>query len=197
MTRWQVTRFAVVSLVVASIQTSALERLLLFGVGSLVLPVWLILAVSRRLPATNAAIAGFGAGMAWDALSISSFGRYALALSGMAAAASLTAAWTETPRSRSRFLRRLVQLTVATVWLWWVSAMAGETFPVISGSTLAGLALASAIGAAVTGPGGRLERIGLGGRTAWDEPDRSTDWVDRRSGLFPVPARADVEPEAA
>lgn len=193
----QLARLGLVSLVAATIQTAALERLLLLGVASLVLPVWLSLVVGRRLPATNAAVAGFGIGLAWDALSISSFGRYALALSAIAAASSLTGRWSEAHRRRSRFLRRLVQLCVATVWLWWVSSLVGEAFPVLSRSTLAGLMLASVIGAAATGPGGRLERIGLAGRTVWDEPDRSTDWVDRRSGLFPVPVRPDAEPEAA
>lgn len=197
MTRWQVLRFGGVALAVATVQTAALERFLLFGVGSLVLPVWLAIAVGRRLPATNAAAAGFWIGLTWDALSVDLFGRYALALAAIAAFASHTGGLAATSGRVRRFIRRLVVVALATVWLWAFSALVGETLPIIGWSSLAGLVLVSWLGAAFTGPGSRLERMAIPGRTAWDEPDRSTSWVDRRAGLFPVAVRPGAEPEAA
>lgn len=197
MTGLQNLRLVAVALVAATMQTAVFERFLLVGVGSVVVPVWLVVVVGRRLPATNAAVAGFGVGLAWDALSVSLFGRYGLALAAIAALAGGVARFADAPRRRARFLRRTVVLMAATVWLWSFSALVGETLPPVSWSTVGGLVLASSVGAVVTGPGGRLERFAIRGRTAWDAPDRSTSWVDRRAGLFPVPGRSDAEPEAA
>ncbi len=197
MTRWQVLRLGGVALAVATVQTAALERFLLFGVGSLVLPAWLAIAVGRRLPATNAAAAGMLIGLAWDALSVNLFGRYALALAAVATFASLTGGVADAPGRVRRFLRRLVVVALSTMWLWAFSALVGETLPIIGWSTLAGLMIVSWLGASLTGPGSRLERVAIPGRTAWDEPDRSTSWVDRRAGLFPLAVRPDAEPEAA
>ena len=59
MTRSQIVRLGVVSLIVAAVQTAGLDRVLLLGVVSVTLPAYLSVAVGARLLAAGAQSNGF------------------------------------------------------------------------------------------------------------------------------------------
>ncbi|NNF55174.1 MAG: hypothetical protein HKN03_12135 [Acidimicrobiales bacterium] len=183
----QTVRFLVVALTIAAVQVAGLDRFLLLGVAYLALPLWLVVAVSGRLPATNAAIAGFAVGAAWDLLSVTLFGRYAFALavvggiSGMLGTKSRSAGRVRGPMVRAGVI------VFSTLWLWAFSAMVGEVLPPFSIATGLGLGLATLVSLPLVRPGGVLDRFAIAGYTEWeDHADPSSDWVDRRAGLYSV-----------
>jgi hypothetical protein len=184
----QIWRVGVVGFLVAAVQTAAFDRFLLLGLAYLALPLWLAIVVGRRLPWTSAAVAGFGCGLAWDLLALDLFGRYALVLAIVGATSSLVG-------DRS-VAHRMTLLAASNVCLWVVSAMVGETLPMLDGRTLGGLLLSVAVGLLFIGSRGPMARLALPGPTAWDGTGaRSSDWVDRRAGLHPVAGAEPVDDE--
>ncbi|MFW2383727.1 MAG: hypothetical protein ACN4GZ_18395 [Acidimicrobiales bacterium] len=195
MTKLQIFRLAAVSLAFAATQVAGFDRFLLFGVGYLALPLFLAIAVGGRLPFTNAALAGAFVGLFWDLLSIDLFGRYALALALCAGAASLATFASMPPGRVERIARRALSVGVGLLVLASVSALSGETLPVLNGATAVGLVVSLVVGTLVSGS--LLNRIALPSRTVWDPAEeRATEWVDRRAGLYSVPATSS-EREAA
>ena len=195
MTRLQIARVAGVSWILSAVQVAGFDRFLLFGLSHLVLPLFLVIAVGSRLPLTNAVIAGALIGGTWDLLAIDLFGRYALALAVVGGIASLALFGRADQPRRSRLLRRLVANVLGVAALVSISALVGETLPSFSARTAAGIALTAAVGTLISGR--VLRRLALPSRIVWDPArDRSTDWADRRAGLYSVPA-AMPEREAA
>jgi len=194
-TSLQIFRVAAVSLAFAAAQVAGFDRFLLFGVAYLALPLFLAIAVGGRLPFTNAVLAGALVGVFWDLLAIDLFGRYALALALCAGTASLTT-FGSTPSTRvERTARRALSVGAGLVVLASVSALSGETLPVLNGATAIGLVISLGVGTVVSGS--LFNRIAVPSRTVWDPPEeRATEWVDRRAGLYSVPTTGS-EREAA
>ena len=195
MSRTQAFRLAVVSLVLAAAQVAGFDRFLLFGVAYLALPLFAAVAVGGRLPFTNAALAGALVGFCWDLLAIDLFGRYALALATCAGVASIAISGARRAPRAALIARRAVAVAVGLILLAVVSAISGETLPPVTAATGLGLVVSTVIGTVVSGS--VLNRLLLPTRTPWDPAqERSTDWVDRRAGLYSAPV-ADIEREAA
>jgi rod shape-determining protein MreD len=193
--RKQVARLAVVSVFLAATQVAGFDRFLLLGMAYLALPLFLTVAMAARLPATNAALVGALIGTFWDLLSIDLFGRYALALALAGGLASLVTFRTRESAAPARIGRRAVAITVGFVVLASVSALSGETLPPMNPATAVALLLTVVVGTLVSGS--ILNRLALPTRIAWDPVrERSTDWVDRRAGLYSVPV-VTTEREAA
>ncbi len=188
-------RLAVVGLFLAAIQVAGFDRFLLFGTAYLALPLFLTIATASRLPATNAALVGALVGTFWDLLGIDLFGRYALALSLAGAVASLVSFRRRDSGAVARIGSRAIGVTAGIIVLASVSALSGETLPPLNSGTAVGLLVSVVVGTLVSGS--TLNRLALPTRTAWDPAkERSTDWVDRRAGLYSVPV-ATAEQEAA
>ncbi|MGI9610496.1 MAG: hypothetical protein ACR2NL_09425 [Acidimicrobiia bacterium] len=195
MTSLQIARLGLVSLAIAATQVAGLDRFLLFGVGYLALPLFLAIAVGGRLPFTNAVLAGAFVGVFWDLLSINLFGRYALALALCSGAASLASFGSAQSARVERIARRALSVAVGLLMLALVSSLSGETLPALNGITAVGFVVSLAGGTLVAGS--LLNRIAMPSRTVWDPAEkRATEWVDRRAGLYSVPA-SDAEREAA
>ena len=195
MTRLQVARLAVASLMVAAVQVAGFDRFLLFGVAYLALPLFVAVAVGGRLPFTNAALAGALVGVCWDLLGIDLFGRYALALALCSGISSIATFGAGRASRVAGTTRRALATATGFLVLMAVSALAGETLPPLNAATGVGLLLSTAIGTSASGS--MLNRLILPTRTIWDPAqERSTEWMDRRAGLYTTPVAHD-EREAA
>ncbi len=78
MSHTQILRLAAASILLAATQVAGFDRVLLFDIAYLALPLFLAVAVAGRLPFTNAVLCGALIGAFWDLLGIDLFGRYAL-----------------------------------------------------------------------------------------------------------------------
>ncbi len=186
----QTARFLLVALAIAAFQVAGLDRFLLFGVAYLALPLWLVVAISGRLPVTNAAIAGFAVGAAWDLLSVTLFGRYAFALAIVGGVSGLFGSRSRSAGRVGGPLIRAGIVLLSTLWLWGFSALVGEVLPPLSIATGLGLGLATLVSLPLVRPDGVLDRLAISGYTEWeDRTESSSDWVDRRAGLYSVPIR--------
>ncbi len=184
----QLVRFLLVALAIAALQVAGLERFLLLGIAYLALPLWLVVAIAGRLPVTNAAIAGFVAGAAWDLLSVSLFGRYAFALAIVGGVSGLFGSRSRSAGRVGGWLIRAGFVLVSMLWLWGFSALVGEVLPPLSVATGLGLGLATLVSLPLVGPNGLLDRLAIPGYTEWDDRiESSSEWVDRRAGLYSVP----------
>ncbi len=187
MTSRQKIRFGMVALFIAGLQVAGFDRLQLFGLATLFVPLWLVVAIGGRLPATNATVAGFIIGLFVDLLSPALFGRYAFALAIVGAASAFAGSHLRSWGRNRGAIGSAVVVAVATIWLWGFSALVGEVFPLLSGQTIAGLALSSMVSILFVRPGGVLDRLCIAGTTDWEVTgDRSSEWVDRRAGLYSV-----------
>lgn len=184
----QTVRFLLVAFLIAAVQVAGTDRFLLLGVAHLVVPLWLVVATAGRLPVTNAAIAGFAVGAAWDLSSTTLFGRYAFVLAIVGAVSGLVGARSRSAGRLGGLLIRAGLVGMSTLWLWGFSAMVGEVLPPLSISTGIGLGLATVVSLPFVRPDGMLDRLAISGFTEWeDRQGSSSDWVDRRSGLYSVP----------
>ncbi len=190
-----VLRLGVVSLVFASLQTAGFDRVLVFGVAYLALPLYVTVTVCSRLPFTNAVLAGAVTGFAWDMLSVDLFGRYALGLAIAGGFASIVLFENRSEVRVRRLGRRALVVAGSTIGLALLSAAVGETLPVFSFATLAGFVVATTVGAVLSGS--VLRRIVMPARLVWDpNPGSPSAWTTHRPGLYVVPSSV-IEREAA
>ena len=184
----QTARFLLVAMVIAAVQVAGLDRFLLFGIAYLALPLWLVVAISGRLPATNAAIAGFAVGASWDLLNVTLFGRYAFALAIVGGISGLFGSRSRSAGRGGGLLIRAGIIGSSTLWLWGFSALVGEVLPPVSLATALGLGLATLASLPLVRPDGVLDRLAISGYTQWENrTESSSEWVDRRGGLYSVP----------
>jgi hypothetical protein len=186
---------AAASILLAATQVAGFDRVLLFDIAYLALPLFLAVAVAGRLPFTNAVLCGALIGAFWDLLGIDLFGRYALALSLVGGVSSLLTFPSRDSAAIARIGRRAIAITAGLLLLASVSALSGESLPALNAATALGFVLSVVVGTVVSGS--VLNRFALPTRTAWEPAEeRSTDWADRRAGLHSVPVST-AEREAA